>query len=193
MSQTLPLFPLSTVLFPGSLLPLRIFERRYLDMIRDCARTGSSFGVVCLLPATDQQPAGHSRIGTEAVIEDFSTLEDGLLGVSCRGHRRFRVEATRTRDDGLLVGEVHWLVPAPAVAVPARFGALQAMMRELVGMPEVASNIEVDLDQADSLGFALASLLPLHFTRAQGLLEITDPIERLEQLVLLLQQAEADD
>ena len=88
-SRSLPLFPLRTVLVPGAALDLRIFERRYLDMVRDCGRQGSGFGV-CLLVDGDEvgAPATPAAYGTEAVIEDFGTTPDGLLSLRVRGRRR---------------------------------------------------------------------------------------------------------
>lgn len=184
-TDRLPLFPLQTVLFPGDELSLRIFERRYLDMVRDCARDDSGFGVVCSWPAGAERHAEHARIGTEAVMTDFETLEDGLLGVTCRGARRFRIRDTHARDNGLMIGEIDWLAPEPAVRVPARFGALQTLMQELILNRQADDPGE--LDDAAGLGFALAAALSPAADHAQALLEMTDPISRLEALVGLLQ------
>ena len=190
MSTELPLFPLQTVLFPGATLSLRIFEQRYLDMVRDCSRNEQGFGVICAWPAGSENRARHARIGTEAVIVDFSTLEDGLLGLKCEGMRRFRIHRTRARDDGLLIGAVDWLPPEPGVAVPARFSILQTLMQELLQHRETAAGIDVDLDDAGALGLCLASILPLPIDHAQALLEMTDPVGRLEGIISLLQDAD---
>ncbi len=193
MSIELPLFPLSTVLFPGAALSLRIFEQRYLDMVRDCTRNDQGFGVICAWPAQPDRPARHARIGCEAIIVDFSTLDDGLLGLQCEGRRRFRIVETRAREDGLLIGRVDWLPPEPAVAVPARFSVLQTLMQELLRHRETAAGLDVDLDDASELGRRLAALLPLHTDHAQALLEITDPLGRLEAIISLLQEQNSDD
>jgi len=184
----LPLFPLQTVLFPGAVVTLRIFEPRYLDMIRDCARSSTGFGVVCAHTGDiDHLAARHARVGTEAALIDFTTLEDGLLGVSCRGQRRFRVQSTRARDNGLLIAEANWLPPEPAVPVPIRFATLQTLMQELLRQREVADRVDVDIEDAGSLGRALSAILALSLEHSQALLEITDPVARLEALVSLLQ------
>ena len=88
-TETLPLFPLQTVLVPGGALGLRIFETRYLDLIRDCGRSGTGFGV-CLILDGDEAgaPAVPAAVGTEARIEDFGTTGDGLLMLRVRGARR---------------------------------------------------------------------------------------------------------
>ena len=189
MSESLPLFPLQTVLFPDALLPLRIFESRYIDMVRECMRAGRGFGVVARFPEDEQGEASHARIGTEAIITDFTTLEDGLLGLSTRGQRRFLIEATQARHDGLLIGEVAWLPPEPARPVAPQYAVMQTLMRELLRHEQLAAQLQVDADNASSLGFALASILPLELAQAQQLLEITDPQQRLETLMPLVEQA----
>ncbi len=189
MSESLPLFPLQTVLFPAATLPLRIFERRYIDMVRDCMRRGQGFGVVTRFPGDDESGAWHARIGTEAVITDFTTLEDGLLGLQTRGQRRFAIAATSARSDGLLVGEVDWLGPEPARPVAPEHAALQTLIRELLRHEELARQLDVDTDNASSIGFALASVLPLSLAQAQHLLEIRDPAARLDALLPLVEQA----
>jgi len=191
--EHLPLFPLKTVLFPGAPLSLRIFEQRYLDMISDCARTGSGFGVVCAWPAEREGRAKHARIGTEAMMIDFDQLEDGLLGVTCRGQRRFLIRETRARDDGLLIGEIDWLPPEPAVPVPPRCAALQTLMQELMRHRDLAQHFEVDIEDASSLGRTLAASLALPEEHAQALLEMTDPVSRLEGLISLLAETNEED
>jgi len=92
-SVDIPLFPLNTVLFPGGPLSLRIFEPRYLDLVRDCTRNGSGFGVCLILQGREAgEPAVPAAVGTFARIVDFYTLSDGLLGIRAEGGERFRVE-----------------------------------------------------------------------------------------------------
>jgi len=192
-SERLPLFPLKTVLFPGAPLSLRIFEQRYLDMVRDCARSGTGFGVVYAWPAEREGRASHARIGTEAMMIDFDQLEDGLLGVACRGQRRFMIRGTHARDDGLLIADIDWLPPEPATPVPPRCAVLQTLMQELMRHRDLSQHFEVDIEDASSLGRTLAASLALPEEHAQALLEMTDPISRLEGLVSLLQDADEED
>ncbi len=191
--EGLPLFPLQTVLFPRAPLPLRIFETRYLEMVRECSRTGTGFGVILLEPGADGRPARHASIGTEARIEDFSTMDDGLLGIQARGARRFRIHATAARDNGLLVGQVEWLAAEPARSVGAQYAALDSLYREIVMQVAHAELPEVDGDDASQLGMALASILPLDPAQAQELLATTDPIDRLRALCWLLAPESDDD
>ena len=183
MTTSLPLFPLNTILFPGARLPLRIFESRYIDMVRECLRKESGFGVVWRMDIGPGQPSGHARVGTEAIITDFSTLEDGLLGFECRGQRRFTVRASRARDDGLIIGDLEWFEDEPAGAIEPQHAALQTLMREILNQPELPSLGDVDPDDGASLGFGLASILPIDAARAQNLLELTRADQRLDALL----------
>lgn len=181
----LPLFPLSTVLFPGGRLDLRIFERRYLDLIRDCTRTGSPFGV-CLIVRGDEAgaPALPAAFGTTARIEDFSTLPDGLLGIVARGERRFHVDRTRIRDNGLIVARVALQDPEPALPVPPEYGVLVTILSrfaEQVG-GELGDAPQAKYDDAAWVAYRLAELLPLENEERQQLLQEAAPAARLSLL-----------
>lgn len=186
-SSSLPLFPLPLVLFPGMRLPLRIFESRYLDLIRECSRSGSGFGVVYLEPAEDQRNARHAEVGTEAMIEDFTTLDDGLLGIETRGSRRFRIRSTSARDNGLIMADVSWLGAEPTAPVPGEFGVLGTLYREIVARTDSSQMPDTDPDDAGSLGMALAAMLPIQPAEAQIALELHNARERLAYLLSLLE------
>src|SRR5947209_6450176 len=115
----IPLFPLNTVLFPGGPLSLRVFERRYLDLVRDCARNGSGFGVCLILQGHEAgEAAVPAAVGTFARIVDFYTLPDGLLGIRASGGERFHVGQSRVRDNGLVHGQVEFWPAEPGCAIP---------------------------------------------------------------------------
>lgn len=183
----IPLFPLPLVLFPGAWLPLRIFETRYLNMVRDCSGSGMGFGIVHMEPAATGQPARHAVIGTEAHIEDFSTLDDGLLGIQCRGGSRFRIQRTFAREDGLLMGEVDWLAEEVRQPVAAEFGALQTLLQQVMQQKNLPIDPETDPNEAFSLSMALAAILPMESGQAQVALEMCNPNQRLGYLMALLQ------
>src|SRR5258705_13035588 len=106
----LALFPLDTVLFPGGPLSLRIFEARYLDMVRRCLKEHSAFGVVLILAGAEAGAVSEGAdTGTSARLVDFDTLPDGLLGITCVGERRFRVRRRRQQGDGLNLAEGGYL------------------------------------------------------------------------------------
>jgi len=183
--QEIPLFPLNAVLFPGSTLGLRIFELRYIDMVRECARTEGTFGVCLIMEGQEaDEPALPAAIGTLARIVDFDTLPDGLLGISVMGGRRFRVQKTRVRSNGLVIGEVRRWPDEPAVPVPVEFSLLPTILERLVEQAGLSwrNGPRERYDDASWVGFRLAELLPLGDVERQHLLEITDPVERLAAL-----------
>ena len=185
----IPLFPLPVVLFPGGYLPLRIFEQRYIDMVRECAAKERCFGV-CLINNSEkaQHPATHLRVGTTAEIYDFSSLDDGLLGISTRGKQRFTIQKTRMRDNGLLTGEVNLMTEPRIVDLPDEYSVLSMIAERF--MEKVSANYPEfqprDLQDASWVGYRLSELLPLENNERQSLLQITDPLERLQVLVELL-------
>jgi len=185
----IPLFPLRTVLFPGGYLPLRIFEQRYLTMVRDCARNDTGFGV-CLIREGEEAvaPVKITQVGTHAQIVDWYTLEDGLLGVSATGTVRFITEDTWQEDNGLFRAQVRVLAEPPECTVPEAFSVLSDVLGRF--MEKVAHQYPDytpdHLQDASWLGYRLSELLPLGGIEKQHLLEMTDPIERLQNLVEIL-------
>ncbi len=117
----LPLFPLHTVLFPGGYLPLRIFETRYIDMVRACLREGSPFGVVLLKQGGEVRQGDDDLIefyelGAGALIVDTDLGADGMLHIEAQGRGRFRVLHSWSERDGLFRGQIEWLPEATLVA-----------------------------------------------------------------------------
>jgi uncharacterized protein len=182
------LFPLNTVLFPGGLLPLRIFESRYIDMVGRCTRGDEAFGVVLVENGSDtERQVATAPIGTSARIVDFQTLEDGLLGILCQGERRFRIHARSQRPDGLNCAEVEWLEDTGRVSVPERLQPLVPLLREALGqLKTVGRFLAPDYEDACWVGYRMAELLPLDQKLLQRLLESDDPVARLELLAPLL-------
>ncbi|MDE1898126.1 MAG: LON peptidase substrate-binding domain-containing protein [Xanthomonadaceae bacterium] len=184
-----PLFPLSTVLFPGGPLQLRIFEPRYLAMVRECTRGDSAFGVCLILRGREAgAPAEPAAVGTLARISDFYSLPDGLLGIGAEGGARFRVLRTRVREDGLLLGTIELWDDEPVIAVPPEYALLATILERLIEQLEPAwkDAPRASYDHASWVGFRLAELLPLDDGERQQLLELTDPVARLGQLTLWL-------
>lgn len=185
----IPLFPLRTVLFPGGYLPLRIFEQRYLEMVRDCARNDTGFGV-CLIREGEEavSPVKTAQVGTHAQIVDWNTLEDGLLGVSAIGTVRFKTENVWQEEDGLFRAQVEVLPEAPECSVPEAFSVLSDVLGRF--MEKVSDHypdyVPEKLQDAAWLGYRLSELLPLAGIEKQHLLELSDPIERLQNLLEIL-------
>ena len=181
----MPLFPLASVLFPGGQLQLRIFEPRYLDLVRECTRHGTGFGVCLILQGQEVgESAVPAAIGTIARISDFHRDDDGLLGIVAEGGARFRVARSRVRSDGLLRGDVEVWPDEPGQQVPVEFALLQTILERLVETmaPHWRDAPRSAYDDASWLGFRLAELLPLDVGEQQRMLELNDPVQRLAEL-----------
>ena len=187
-TERIPLFPLQAVLFPGGPLPLRIFETRYTDMVRRCMREQQPFGVVLIQEGDEAGPvATTATIGCSARIADFYTLKDGLLGISCVGERKFRVLRVWRAADGLNMGEVDWIEPEPARALPGEYARLGATVRRAVDeLSQQYQHVEKHFDDAAWVGARLTELLPIELNDKQVLLELDDPIARLGALLELV-------
>lgn len=186
----IPLFPLNTVMFPGGPLPLRIFEPRYVDMVRHCMREDSAFGVVLIRAGGEVGAVTRTaEVGTSARIVDFSSLPDGLLGISCLGERRFRVLRRWCQEDGLNVGEVEWLPEAQPVALPPETSFLSDLLRRVLPeLGEMYTNVPRRFDDAGWVGARLVEILPLSLGDKQALLELDDPLARLERIAPLIRR-----
>lgn len=182
----IPLFPLRTVLFPDGYLPLRIFEQRYLTMVRDCAASDTGFGV-CMIREGEEavSPVKTTQIGTHARIVDWYTLDDGLLGVSAVGTVRFMVEDSWRQDDGLFRARISVLPEPPVCEVPENYSVLSDVLgRFMEKVGEQYPQYTPDhLQDANWVGYRLSELLPLSAVEKQHLLELSDPIERLQNLL----------
>jgi len=187
-NSEIALFPLHTVLFPGGPLPLRIFETRYTDMVRNCMREQQPFGVVLIQEGEEAGPvATTATVGCSARIVDFYTLQDGLLGISCVGERKFSVLRVWRAPDGLNVGEVSWLEPEPRITLPEEYAQFGATVRRAVEeLAEHYQHVEKHFDDAAWIGARITELIPIGLNEKQVLLELDDPIARLDALLSLV-------
>jgi Lon protease-like protein len=189
MPTSLPLFPLHTVLLPGMRLQLRIFEPRYVGLVAASAREDRGFGICLILEGHEAGvPAAPVAIGTEAHIVDFTSLPDGLLGTTVEGSRRFHVQRTHVRDNGLIVADVDWL-PEPA---PERIAVEHELLATL--LQRLIERMGGEHARADASAYAdaawvswrLAELLPIAIDDRQLLLQEGDPHVRMQQLLVLV-------
>jgi uncharacterized protein len=183
------LFPLNTVLFPGGLLPLRIFETRYVDMVGGCMRQDAMFGVVLIVDGNDTSAVVNiAEVGTAARIVDFQTQPDGLLGLLCRGERRFRVQQRRQQGDGLNRATIEWMQDAPLTPLDPQFQPLVSVLRKVMArLASIGRFIEPNYEDASWVSHRLAEFLPLEAPWQQRLLEIDDPNVRLGMLAPLIE------
>lgn len=191
----LPLFPLRTVLFPHGRMPLRIFEPRYVDLVRDCLKQETEFGVVWIREGgevvvdTEHAMPKLAQIGCTARIVDWDALPNGRLGITIEGGSKFRVLATQQRPNYLVVADIETLPPEEAVAVPAHARDMIELLRQLMAHPLVSRlNLEPQDDDAGQLTNQLAQVLPIPEASKFALLTESNPQERLDHLLLILDQ-----
>lgn len=193
--MTLPLFALNTVLFPGCVLDLQIFEARYLDMIARCLKQGTGFGVVCILDGREvgNAPQDIAGVGCEALIRDFQRQDNGLLGIRVEGGRRFEVLSTELQRDQLLVAEVEWLDEIPEQPLQEEDQDLLALLKALAEHPMVAAlNMSTEVAGQQSLSNQLAYLLPFAEADKIELLQVNDPQQRLDGIQVLLDEIQGE-
>ena len=189
-AQTVPIFPLNTVLFPGAALPLRIFEVRYVDMAKDCLKRSAPFGV-CLIRegAEVGTPAVPEPVGTLARIADCDVEELGVMKVRAEGGERFRIASSEATKAGLILGEVEPLAAEPAVSeAPGLDECAEFLRRAIAGIGEDRFLQPWRFGDATWVGFRLAEILPLRNDVKQKLLELTDATLRLAVLHKFLRQ-----
>jgi Lon protease-like protein len=182
MSERIALFPLGTVLFPEGLLPLRIFETRYVDMVRRVMREQSGFGVVLIREGAEIGPVGAlAPVGTFARIVDFGQMPDGLLKIVAKGERRFRIIGGDVQKDGLNLANVEWLEDAPERLAEDEFAELRAVLAQVLA--ELGKDYPLGahrMDDALWVGGQLGQLLPAPAAFRQRILEVDGARARLE-------------
>ena len=189
---TLPLFPLKTVLFPGGVLPLKVFEQRYIEMTKACLKDETPFGV-CLLNKGEEAVVGPAAacefagIGTMARITQCDVPQLGILHLKTEGGSRFQVQSHTVNHDGLVVGQITAIAPEPALPLPEAYQPLAALLEllvERVGREHFAGDAATG--DASWIGYRLAELLPLPLPIKQSMLEINDSEVRLKVLAQFL-------
>lgn len=200
--HSLPLFPLGTVLFPGGLLPLRIFEVRYLDMIGKCRKADAPFGVVSLTSGSEVRKAGadaesFAAIGTLAMIREFESPQSGLLQIECVGTQRFRVRSNELQKHGLWVAEVEAVNDDIALEIPDDLRHTSTALQRLIGTLEERRQAQggamrlpigepYRFDDCGWVANRWCELVPMQLELRQRLMELDSPLMRLELVSDLL-------
>lgn len=190
--EALPLFPLNTVLFPHASLHLHIFEERYREMVRMCLREDRPFGVVLIREGSETGPADPYLVGTACRIKEVRTYEDGRMDIAVQGERRFRVRHL-DESQAYLMGQVEPVIEheieetdrAEQLLLRAR-NEFEALIRHAIERDEVAVRVVFPTDPV-VLSFTIANLLQMDNLKKQRLLETTDTLERMEDLLPILE------
>lgn len=185
----IPLFPLGAVLFPHSRIPLQVFESRYVDMVRACMKQGTGFGIVLINSGSEVFEPGYwaepelMSVGCYAHIVDWDALPHGRLGLTVEGEGKFLLKTTRVDEQHLMHGRVEWLPPEQDTPLLERHASYHDLLLKLLEHPELKRlNIDTRADSTLRLGSQLAQILPIAETDKQFLLEIAQPLERLEAI-----------
>ena len=188
MSTSIPIFPLGTVLFPGGVLPLKIFEQRYLEMTKICLRDGAPFGVCRIREGLEVgPPAEHDAIGCTAKIEGWDMPHPGLFQLRTTGERVFRVVARQVQADGLIQAQVEWLPEIPGEVDQAALGLCRRVLESVVSRIGAGYfTTPLALDDSRWVSYRLAELLPASTEDKQVLLEERNDALRLSRLAGLL-------
>jgi len=193
-ATSIPLFPLNTVLFPGGILPLKIFEQRYIEMAKACLLKGTPFGVCLITQGDEVVSAGGSTpeiatIGTLARITDWDMPQLGILHVVTLGETRFQVKHHAAAQSGLVTGDVVLLAAEARVRLAPVYKPLASLL-ELIASRVGPNNFPTvrDYDDASWVGYRLAEVLPLPLHIKQSMLEINEPDVRLKVLQQFLTQ-----
>ena len=166
---------------------MRIFESRYIDMVSECMKSDSPFGVLLIKDGNEAGPATTYGVGTLAKITDFYQGSDGLLGVTALGQQRFRLMSSERQSDGLNIGEVELIAPEDRMLLPDVNVALPHMLSNVLGdLGRLYESIDWHLDDAVWVSYRFVEILPIKLQQKQLSLESSDTLARLKLVDELL-------
>lgn len=186
--KSLPLFPLQSVLFPGGLLSLKVFEARYLDLISECLRSKEPFGVVCLRQGAEVREDGKTqrfeRRGVLAEVLDVDSEQQGILRVRCVGGQRFRTGEPVQEPDGLWRARIKLIDDDPKV-LPTEplIPTVRALANAIATLKQQGSSPFLEPYRFDDAGWVAnrwCELLPIQLAAKQKLMELAEPLVRLQ-------------
>lgn len=193
--DSIPLFPLNSVLFPKGRISLQIFESRYVDMVRHCMKESTGFGIVLIESGSEVARAGQKldihRTGTYCEVVDWNQLPNGLLGITAEGRTTFRVVETWREPNNLCRAVVKFRqqdsVDAERLEVGEEFTEYVELLRNLARHPAIEElSLNVSFENLREVAWRLSELLPIPNKEKQVLLELADPFARLQQIELYI-------
>ncbi|CAM3635791.1 LON peptidase substrate-binding domain-containing protein [Polynucleobacter brandtiae] len=197
-TQTIPLFPLGTILFPDGIIALKIFEARYLDMMKRCLREKTEFGVISIVNednlSSDNPLAAFSPMGTLAQIEDFDPIQPALYMTKSFGTRRFKLISAKQEADGLWLGEVAMMDNDPLMAIPPEHQKVATLLEEIISvikkedlLGDAPFKEPYKMDDCGWVSNRLAELLPISLAQKNHLLSQTNPRIRLDLVTEIIE------
>jgi hypothetical protein len=187
---TLPLFPLNTLVFPGGRLPLRVFEQRYLDMIKQAIADGTPFGICAIREGAEVgAPAIPYAVGTRVIITDWDMPQTGILHIDTQAQQRFVIRSIHSEANGLLIGSVESVSVEVISPIPDELQLAAEILRHIVKeYGDAHFPAPHHFEDAVWVGYRLSEVLPLKLSAKQSLLEMNDSVERLRILNEILKK-----
>ncbi len=196
--REIPLFPLGTVLFPDGVIALKIFEARYLDMIKQCLREKTEFGVLSVIKNSDLSEEdvslSFSNIGTLAQIEDFDPIQPALYMTKSFGTQRFKLISSKQEVNGLWIGQVELLANDPLTPIPQEHQKVVKLLDEIISVIKNENLLDdapfkkpYKVDDCGWVSNRLAELLPLSLAQKNHLLAQTNPRIRLDLITEIIE------
>lgn len=178
-------------MFPGGVLPLRIFEPRYLDMVSDCLRNDTPIGVILIRDGREVgQAADTFAMGTLSIISYWNRRNDGLLGITLRGIQRFRLLSHEVMPNQLVMAEVEDLPAPQSLEVHSKYQPMANLLRKIIAQLEPPyTTMPAHYDNLEWVSARLCEFLPMPLESKQQLLECDDIISRIEQLYMMMQRS----
>lgn len=190
MAYSLPLFPLNVVVCPGGLVPLKIFEARYLDMVKNCLRDKTSFAIVAVLPEGTTDSEGNfpfANVGTLMNIVDADVDTVGMMLIRCVGQHRVKVESFNQQNDGLIIGQVTDIQNDLKMDLPDDLKFSGEVLRQLLEAlvlrdthPDRLPLKPYNLNDVAWVANRWVELIDLPLLEKQRLMQLDSPIVRLE-------------
>lgn len=180
MKKNIPIFPLSSITFPGGYMPLRIFETRYIDMVKDCVKNNTGFGISLSKPNN----IDYYDVGTYCKISDWEQMDDGLLGITIRGKYRYRITNSGVQSDGLIRADIEHMDEPSFVDVPKELMPYSDFLKNILEQYPKFYHDEAPKYFTESgwVGSRLAEILPMPLNEKQVILEIEDYLVRLYRI-----------
>ena len=188
MNLEIPIFPLKTVLFPGGVISLKIFEKRYLDMVRNCLRYNQGFVIVSLTNTLQESSLPFAKIGVLVKIIDTDVSQPGLFNIRCLATEKIAIDSAKQADDGLWLGKVNLLepeneIPLPDDLVTSRIyleRLLDSLKKELKNENLIPFEKPYQLDSCNWIANRWCEILEMSLEEKQRLLELDSPLLRLD-------------
>jgi Lon protease-like protein len=190
MAYSLPLFPLNVVVCPGGLVPLKIFEARYLDMVKNCLRDKTSFAIVAVLPEGTTDSEGNlpfPNVGTSMHIVDADVDTVGMMLIRCVGKHRVKVESFDQQNDGLIIGQVTDIQNDLKMDLPDDLKFSGEVLRQLLEAlvlrdthPDRLPLKPYNFNDVAWVANRWVELIDLPLLEKQRLMQLDSPIVRLE-------------